>query len=98
MLTGPERIEISDDQLNQLKTVYKELTEDVASLMNDFFIPFEIMQSEGIFTGTSAEAFTSFCKLVNDYLEARFQMSLEELQEAAANFEEKINEVESYTG
>lgn len=36
MLTGPERIEISDDQLNQLKIVYKELTEDVASPMNDF--------------------------------------------------------------
>ncbi|XOQ14831.1 MAG: Transposase [Shouchella clausii] len=98
MLVGPDKIEISDEQLNKLNDTYAELLEEVTSILTDFFTPFELMQGEGIFTGESADAFAESSALIKEYLLTRFSLSLEELQAAAATFQQKINEVEPFTG
>ncbi|WP_263707097.1 hypothetical protein [Shouchella tritolerans] len=98
MLVGPDKIEISDEQLNKLNDTYAELLEEVTSILTDFFTPFELMQSEGIFTGESADAFAESSALIKEYLLTRFSLSLEELKAAAATFQQKINEVEPFTG
>lgn len=97
-LEGPAKIEISDEQLEALRTTYNDLASEMETMINDFFSPFDIMQSEGIFRGASAEAYTEFCMLIHQYLEVRYGMVLTELKEAADIFTEKINEVEDYTG
>ncbi|MBT2214709.1 hypothetical protein F3157_09180 [Virgibacillus dakarensis] len=97
MLEGPARLEISDDQLEQLNKIYKELAEDVSSMLVDFFAPFELMKNEGVFAGKSADAYTDFCMLVNHYLKIRFDVSLQELNKSGESFKNKIDEVESLT-
>lgn len=82
MLEGPAKIKINDEQLERLSTTYKELAEDVSTMLEDFFTPFEMMKNEGIFAGKSADAYTDFCMLINQYLKIRFDMSLQELQDA----------------
>jgi len=49
MLEGPAKIKINDEQLERLSTTYKELAEDVSTMLEDFFTPFEMMKNEGIF-------------------------------------------------
>jgi len=98
MLEGPEKIEISDEQLNEMNAVYSELSEEVSAMLTDFFTPFEIMRSEEIFKGSSAEAYMEFCQLVQNYLQVRFEMSFQDLEKAASNFQNRINEVETFTG
>jgi len=97
MLEGPANIEISDEQLEQLNTTYTELSEDISTMLEEFFTPFEIMKNEGIFAGESADAYTEFCMLINQYLKIRFDMSLLELKEASDSFKENIHDVESLT-
>ncbi|TSB48510.1 hypothetical protein [Alkalicoccobacillus porphyridii] len=95
LTSGPAKIEVSDEQLEQLQSVYQALQEDINSMLTDFFTPFELMVGEEIFVGESAEAFASYCTLVRSYLEARADVSLTELQHAGQTFSNKINEVES---
>lgn len=95
-LEGPAKIEISDDQLEAFTSTYSDLTLEMDIMINDFFKPFEIMSSQGIFRGASADAYMEFCKLVHQYTEVRYSMVLKKITDAAKEFEEKINEVEDY--
>lgn len=97
MLEGPSKIEITDDQLEQLSTTYGELREEVLSMLEEFFTPFEIMSNEGVFTGKSADAYTEFCILINQYLKIRFDLSIQKLIAASESFKDEIDQVESYT-
>lgn len=56
------------------------------------------MSSQGIFQGASADAYIEYCKLVHQYTDVRYSMVLEEIKDAANEFEENINEVEDYNG
>lgn len=95
-LEGPAKIEISDEQLEALRSTYKDIATEMEEMINDFFKPFEIMSSEGIFRGASADAYMDYCKLVHQYAEVRYEMVFEEIKEAMKVFEEKIDEVEDY--
>lgn len=95
-LEGPEKIEISDEQLEDLKSTYDNLASEMEEMINDFFKPFEIMNSEGIFRGASADAYMEFCGLAHQYTEVRYNMVLQEIKSAIKAFEEKVNEVEDY--
>ncbi|SDZ68687.1 hypothetical protein SAMN05421736_1381 [Evansella caseinilytica] len=95
-LTGPEKIKISDDQLEQLLAMYKSLQENLEKLITEFFTPFEMMHSEGVFTGAAAETFAAFCQLVKNYLEARLSLSLQEIRSFVDTFKTRINEVDSF--
>lgn len=95
MLEGPEKIEISGEQLENLKSTYKMLTEEIEEMIHDFFKPFDIMRDSGIFTGTSADKFTDFCHVSQLYLELQFDVALTELHTAITSFEEDINEANS---
>lgn len=97
-LVGPAKIEISDEQLEALRTTYDNLATEMEAMINDFFSPFDIMNSEGIFRGASADAYTEFCRLVHQYTEVRYNMVLSELKEATEAFTAKIDEVEDYNG
>lgn len=96
VLEGPDKIEITEEQLEYLQTTYDDLTLDMEEMIHDFFSPFEIMVNEGIFTGKSANAYKEFCLLVQQYLEIRFGMVLSELEKVANEFKSKLNEVENY--
>ncbi|GAF17212.1 hypothetical protein JCM19046_1712 [Bacillus sp. JCM 19046] len=95
LTTGPAKIEVTDEQLNELQKVYQSLQEDMHGMITDFFTPFEMMISEGVFVGESAESFSSFCSLVRSYLEVRSEISLSELQEAGYQLSNQIQAVES---
>lgn len=95
LTTGPAKIEVTDEQLNDLQQVYQSLQEDMNGMIKDFFTPFEMMNSEGVFVGESAEAFSSFCTLVRSYLEVRSEISLSELQETGQQLSNQIQAVES---
>lgn len=97
-LEGPEKIEISDEQIEALRSTYGDLASEMDEMINDFFKPFEIMNSEGVFRGASADAYMEFCRLVHQYTEVRYNMVFEEINDAVKVFEEKINEVEDYNG
>lgn len=95
-LEGPVKIEISDDQLEALRSTYRDLHSEMEEMINDFFNPFEIMSSEGVFRGASADAYTEFCRLVHQYTEIRYNMVFEEIKDAIKLFEEKVKEVENH--
>ena len=95
LTTGPAKIEVTDEQLNELQQIYQSLHEDMNGMITDFFTPFEMMISEGVFVGESAEAFSAFCSLVRSYLEVRSEISLTELENAGKQFSNEIQEVES---
>jgi hypothetical protein len=95
-LEGPEKIEISDEQLEALQSTYNYLTLEMEEMINDFFTPFDLMSNEGIFRGASADAYTEFCRLVHQYTKVRYDMVLEETRGAVKAFEVKINEIEDY--
>lgn len=97
-LEGPAKIEVSDEQLEALTSTYSDLASEMETMINDFFKPFEIMSSQGIFRGASADAYMEYCKLVHQYTDVRYSMVLEKMKDAANEFEEKINEVEDYNG
>lgn len=97
-LQGPEKIEISDEQLEVLRLTYSALSSEMEEMISEFFNPFEIMSSEGIFRGASADAYMEFCRLVHQYSELRYAMVFEEINEAVKGFEDKINEIENYNG
>lgn len=97
-LVGPDKIEISDEQLDALISTYKNLASEMDEMIYDFFKPFEIMNSQGIFKGASADAYMEYCNLVHQYSEVRYSMVLEQLKKASNKFKEKIDEVENYNG
>lgn len=41
LTTGPAKIEVTDEQLNELQKVYQSLQEDMHGMITDFFTPFE---------------------------------------------------------
>lgn len=97
-LEGPAKIEVSDEQLEALTSTYSDLASEMNEMINDFFKPFEIMHSQGIFRGVSAEAYMEYCKLVHQYTDVRYSMVLEKMKDVTEEFKDKINEIEDYNG
>lgn len=95
MLEGPESIEVTDEQLEQLKTTYENLSDEMLELLNDFFVPLNLMRDNGIFTGSSANKFIDFCDIVQYYLQLQIQIAAEKFQNGSATFEDDIHNAES---
>jgi len=95
MLEGPEKIEISDEQLEALCTTYADLDDEIRLLISDFFTPLEMLQNEGFFKGKTAENFSAFCMYSRTYLSSKLEISLEQLKTASEEFKSKVEEVES---
>lgn len=95
MLEGPESIEVTDEQLEQLKKTYENLSDEFQELLRDFFIPLNMMRDVGVFTGKSADKFVDFCDIVQYYLDLQIQIASEKYQQASATFAGDIHEAES---
>lgn len=95
MLDGPESIEVTDEQLEQLKETYGSLSNEIQELIHDFFIPLNMMRDVGVFTGKSADKFVDFCDIVQYYLDLQVQVASEKYQQASATFADDIHEAES---
>ncbi|WP_078578356.1 hypothetical protein [Salipaludibacillus agaradhaerens] len=93
-LNGPEKIKISDDQLKEILSTYQAIQDEMESMLNDFFTPLEIMESEGAFTGQSAEVFTTYCTLVRSYLETRYLLSFEEIKLVVEQYQSRLNDID----
>jgi len=89
-LAGPEKIEISDEQLEALRSTYSDLASEMDMMLDDFFTPFEIMRSEEIFRGASADAYTEFCMLVHQYIKVRYDMVFSELKRLQKHLQRKL--------
>lgn len=95
-LVGPEKIEISDEQLEALTSTYNDLALEIEEMLHDFFKPFEIMSSQEIFQGASANAYMEYCKLIHQYTDIRYSMVLEKIKDAAAEgIRENVAEIKN---
>lgn len=95
LLQGPESIEVTDEQLEQLKATYENLSDEMQELIEDFFVPLNMMRDTGVFEGKSANTFVDFCNIVQYYLELQIQLASEKFKHASTTFEDDIIEAES---
>ncbi|UJW56243.1 WXG100 family type VII secretion target [Bacillus sp. A116_S68] len=94
VLAGPAKIKISDEQLTEMLSTYQSLHDEVQSMLTDFFQPLESLEGEGAFTGEAAQAFTEYCTLLRSYLEARYDLSFEEVKLTIEQFHTALSEID----
>lgn len=95
MLEGPESIEVTDKQLEKLKSNYESLSNEIQELLHDFFVPLNMMRDTGVFEGKAANNFVTFCDLVQYYFELQIQNATEQFEHASISFENDILEAET---
>lgn len=91
-LTGPDRIRVSELEIEELHQTYKTLKHDINALLTDFYSPFEVMHLLGVFKGDTAESFNLFCTITRSYLETQFDTTLEDLMMTLNKLQEELQE------
>lgn len=95
LLQGPANIEVTDEQLEKLKTNYETVVSDMQVLINDFFVPLNLMRDTGVFQGKSADKFVAFCDIVQYYLDIQIQHATEKFKDASTTFADDIHKAET---
>lgn len=95
LLQGPERIQVTDEHLIQLKATYGDFSNEMEEMIHDFFVPLNLMRDVGAYTGTSADKFIEFCDIIHYYLELQVRMATEMLNHTSTTFENNIHAAET---
>lgn len=91
-LIGPDRIRVSETEIEELHQTYKTLSHDINALIGDFYSPFEVMHLLGVFQGEAANSFELFCSITRSYLETRFETTFEDIILTLDKLQEELEE------
>lgn len=91
-LIGPDKIRVSEVELEELRQTYQTLKHDMNALIDDFYTPFEVMQLIGALQGDTASSFNSFCTITRSYLETRYDTTFDDLTMTLNRLQEELQE------